>query len=209
MSLSIKGEYNITFLHIPKTAGTSIRQWLHENKGNSSEIPWEFLPKLSTIKKKQLNDTVFTVVRNPWDRMVSIYFFLQSSYIKEKLGKRNTDDILTINKNIENVKELCGISFNKFVEKINNFNNFYGYKNWYRVAEPQMSWLDFNTDFILKFENLNQDFKKVQNMFNNYNPLPVLNNTVHDFYKLYYNTDTKKIVAKLYSKEIDLFKYTF
>jgi len=68
-------EYKTIFVHIPKNAGTSIKAFF----GNK-----EFYHKHKAIKEiKNENPEIynsyrkFTVVRNPYDRMVSWYFYLK------------------------------------------------------------------------------------------------------------------------------------
>lgn len=77
----------ILFIHIPKTGGTSIEKWLEEQGEMSFYIP--YVPdgfkcspqhlRLSDInllfgEKKQW-DYIFTIIRNPYDRIESEYFY--------------------------------------------------------------------------------------------------------------------------------------
>ena len=61
-------------------------------------------------------------------------------------------------------------------------------------------------DFIGRFENLNDDFKKACG-------LELINqkiqSTKHNNYKEYYDTETKLLVEKCYKKDLELFKYEF
>ena len=114
----------ITFIHIPKTAGSSIINSLNENydllfKGNredfinekidiyknyndSSNLVGDFnvhLPfDLIKMNKNYLNKPVFTFVRNPYSRAVSLYFeCLRDSKHHKKLNissKTNFGDFL-------------------------------------------------------------------------------------------------------------------
>ncbi|MBT3465432.1 sulfotransferase family 2 domain-containing protein [archaeon] len=79
------------FIHIPKTGGTSIKNYLRDN-----DIPTLFLshdiedPKYkypNEISKKN-NPHAFTVVRNPFDRVVSAYYFLKKKKLIKNFMKK-------------------------------------------------------------------------------------------------------------------------
>lgn len=78
-------DHKLMFIHIPKTGGVSTSQWLIENaKGEwykknvhgSKHFDQNRIDKLlrsDNIDPLQLQ--FFTIVRNPWDRMVSTYHY--------------------------------------------------------------------------------------------------------------------------------------
>jgi len=69
------------YIHIPKTGGNSIRSWMLSNvesakgmfKGSFMEdhAPYSYIQK----RIKEDHGLVFTVVRNPWARVVSAYHY--------------------------------------------------------------------------------------------------------------------------------------
>ena len=72
-------KYKTIFIHIPKNAGTSIEEYF----GNKSvRIQPEKHADIYEIKKKFKNSynnyRKFTIIRNPYDKMVSWYFYLKS-----------------------------------------------------------------------------------------------------------------------------------
>ena len=81
MSILVK-DPPLVFLHIPKTGGRSVRVWLKnhcngfdpKHKTMHMDYAWNKM----YIRKAYDIDTdsilTFTVVRNPWDRIVSAYF---------------------------------------------------------------------------------------------------------------------------------------
>lgn len=66
-------------------------------------------------------------------------------------------------------------------------------------------------DFVGKFENLNEDFKKICKIIkiNNQKNLPHINKTFHKKYTEYYNSELIKIVEHNYIKDIIAFNYKF
>lgn len=61
-----------------------------------------------------------------------------------------------------------------------------------------------------KTELLQEDISKICSMLNipNFN-LPHENKSYHKHYSEYYNNETREIVAKKYSKDIEYFDYKF
>ena len=66
-------DYYITFIHNPKTAGTSISQWLDENFKTVEGKKHGHIVEVNTY----FPNTTYTfgVVRNPWERLASWYLF--------------------------------------------------------------------------------------------------------------------------------------
>lgn len=261
---------NVLFFWIPKTGGTSIHKVLDKydcpiltsprtrwhrpftefsNKGfvTFSHVSIPYLLKKGIITKEYFDKAFkFTFVRNPYDRLVSLYHFKE--YGKKEFPK-------TFKGFLKRSKKM---SFKKFV--------FLLYKKWkkrdsalakriefmykypllsryfnalvtilridslfplpkvgpYNVrglsqANPQTDWiLDENgklmVDWVGRFENLNQDHKKVMKKIGIENP-PKLSHSRKSRndrnYKKYYDEETKRIVDEIYKKDIEMFGYKF
>jgi hypothetical protein len=201
----IYGEHNVSFVHIPKNAGTSIFTWLRTNRGNSKFFGWHGHPTLAEMRRDRSDiQCVLTSVRNPWARMVSYYTMIQSYY--------NQNDFM---KNVLGVEFFD--SFENFVIALPTWSKHLDTSTskkldslYYTVMDPQSAWLSGETaDIVLRQEYINEDFVQVQEMFGCSEPLPWLNTSKHDDYRSYYNDTTKKIVAGWHEQDIDTWKYTF
>lgn len=197
MSIYITGEVNITFVHIPKTAGTSMLKWLEENRGNSEFVKWDIHPKHSTIAQDRAKHFSFTVVRNPWDRMVSMYHYFKNIAMFE--GSR----FLALN----NVTSDTFPTFEEWVQHVHEFQIPEPY--WFNGCTAQAEWLDVPVDLVIRYENLANEFVHIQNAFRCNLPLPHIYASGRTGYKDYYNDVTKNIVGKLSERDIDIWKYQF
>ena len=154
----VSHEYKFIFIHIGRTAGCSIERTLCNNYcGNESQLTmnkWvlytgseEFVKKhpktqaghwipkeiKSFFGEKIYNEYFkFTVVRNPWQRMLSQF--------KKTQDKKN------------------GMSFKGWIHKSFVLNDRNMDERFYK---PCKWWIDGGVDYIIKYENLDEDFSKL------------------------------------------------
>lgn len=190
----------IVFVHVPKTGGASVLQICLHHRVMVIEHDLRDPNYLSLMeyKKRKPDIYTFTIVRNPWDRVISTYFFLKSGGIK--LEDREDSE--------------------RFVSRYSCFNEFVleAFKDEEILEQihfrPQYKWLSDNkrliVDHVGRFENLQLDcskwFKSVG--LPDYK-LPHVNRSKHKQYKTYYTKETIEIIRRIYSKDIELFKYHF
>jgi len=179
------------FIHINKTAGTSI--------GNAIGLPVkhhqtarEVIARIGTDKW----DTAFkfTLVRNPWDKVVSHY---------EYRRKRNKTGVATRD-----------ISFSEWVKKTYGPEKDPLYYNNPKAFQPQVEWLkddrgNVSIDFIGKFETINEDFDQIKKAIGLEAELPHLNASKRAGYQSYYDDETREIVAQWFREDIEEFGYRF
>lgn len=170
---------NFKFIHIPKTGGVSICDALgirvagHQVNLNNDK-----------------NIFTFAFVRNPYDRMVSSFFYL-------KAGGRNNYDKMDAKKYIGN---------KSFSEFITNGLEIAIKKQTHFL--PQHYYIPNGADFIGKFENIDSDFKKLCKNLNKQDcNLKKLNISKHKNYNEYYDDKLKYIVYCFYRKDFELFDY--
>ena len=226
--------YKCIFIHIPKTAGTSIRDFL----GNKELIdPEDHFSNFLQLGDKKFNPPPphpravdfldyelvtkdifysyfkFAFVRNPWDRIVSEYKYRRHS--------------------------------NKYSFKTFLFHHFPepSWSDDYCHVLPQYDFLydkegNLLVDFVGRYENIKHDFKKVCEKVGISNTdLPIKNKSLslsrdycgpieylknirdilsikvkknnYSNYTEYYDSESKEFVGELYKKDIEIFKYNF
>lgn len=182
------------FIHIPKTAGTSIYDLIGYTYIGHVPYSWyknRDIEKFNTYFK-------FAVVRNPWDRLVSTYFYL-------KQGGSNAMDQVWANKNLSSYS-----SFDQFVKQWLNKENI---NSWMHFI-PQFKFIydesmQRQVDYIARFENLSEDFSVISNKLELHKSLPHINASKRKPYQHYYNEQTRTIVAEVYKEDIELLGYQF
>lgn len=134
----------------------------------------------------------FVNIRNPWDMTVSRYFFYKNYVWPNKK-----------------------FDFQKFVQDL--------YESQYVIGNEKATSRDMYTlnkeyicDFHIRYESLKEDIKKVcENLQIKEFNVKTLQNFNSEFrenkknYKEMYNEKTKKLVEKMYIKDIEKFEYGF
>jgi len=82
----------------------------------------------------------------------------------------------------------------------------FGYKT---LSTPQVRWIEPGVTHLLRFENLENDFKIIQDIFKCYEPLGTSNKIEHDHYRTYYNDETQQVIAEMFKEDIEAFGYEF
>lgn len=220
MSYYIDDKIPHIFIHIPKTAGASVLQVIKKNYKysiitNNETTYTNYHSTLdhaaNFISPYNSNFYIFTIVRNPWSRAASWFHFR-----KEVLRKGLKS--IVVGKHTKKVVEDYNLIIKEYNIMNEDFNNwielYYNSKwdhTWFSLNDTQSSWLQstmFNVDNIIKFENINASINDVP-MFQN-KPLPLYNiSPVKYDYANMYNTESKKLIDKIYQEDIDTFKYTF
>ena len=83
--MAVRIEKRLTFIHVGKNGGTSITRLLDANfKTEHSKFKHDSYDELPESWK----DNVFCVIRNPYDRLLSLYNFSIKKYEKRKMSER-------------------------------------------------------------------------------------------------------------------------
>jgi hypothetical protein len=191
------------FVHIPKTAGNSIQSVLRDYsedelvalRGEQDGVerfglrnPKYKVKKHSTLAEYRaaLGDAEFgrlykfTCVRNPWDRMVSYYF---TPTQKAEAWDRK-----------------------KFGKIISSALSVADYLRLDQGEEAPFG----NVHYIMRFENLADDFRTVCAALDILPmKLPQYNRSNREHYSKYYDDDLRELVRVRFAAEIERFGYAF
>jgi len=202
---------HLLFLRIPKNASSSIMKVLGKrniaqryekelqeslNKTIYKDFfaatharPHELLTVISSI---ELDCFSFAVARNPWDRAVSMYHFAKKLGLGNLFGLDN------------------GLSFERFCEVLQSRDGDRSFMPVFKQTEWTHGSIKVNE--ILKFENLSEDFSAMvkKHHIKDISPdLPHINSTIHKPYRDYFNSNTQKIIKKVFEEDCDRLRYVF
>jgi hypothetical protein len=191
-------EYQCIFIHVPKCAGQSIRQTLFEDlqPGHINAYTYQLIYPRHQYQKYYK----FSFVRNPWDRLVSAFFFMIS-------GGAHKKDRLWMEKNLSEFPD-----FSSFIREGLIQDHIMDWPHF----RPQVEFLKgqngkIELDFIGRFENIESDFKIVRDHLGINRELAHINKTQtkREPYRTYYTDELRDIVAQVYSEDIQTFEYRF
>ena len=180
-------DQNITFFHLAKNAGSSIARWLVNNV-NGEEYIDEFrhMPPQSLQPLFDNFGWSFCCVRNPWSRYVSWYNFFVNQH--NKIGKG------------------LDISFDEFMNRLLEGDIT---SKYIKNMQGQMPFVE-SSDYIIRYENLVEDFKVVQKKTNCHVPLIHINRSKPvDYVEYYKKDDYIQWVGDRHCDEVHHFNYSF
>jgi len=205
--LNVNDELRCIFVHIPKAAGSSIKQAL-ALPGNG-HLPWYYYAQ--HYADRWARYLTFAVVRNPWDRVVSAYHYaiMPSSYWHNtRLGPH--PDFATLEH--RSFAECCRM----LVEERDPLVH----ESWI----PQHRWIvdqaagagtqargEIAVDMVLRQERLEEDFAGLARRLGlEAVELPRVNTSERaSDYRSCYDAETRALVARAYERDIELFGYSF
>jgi hypothetical protein len=191
------------FVHIPKTAGNSIQSVLRDYSEDELVAlrreqdgierfglrnPKYKIKKHSTLAEYRValgegrfaELYKFACVRNPWDRMVSYYFTPTQNTVAWDPKK-----------------------FRKVIDKA------LPVAEYLRLNERDNDPFE-NVNYIMRFENLVDDFRNVCRALGiSPTTLPQYNRSDREHYSRYYNDELRELVRARFAPEIERFGYTF
>lgn len=187
------------FIHIPKTGGTSIEQFLKDNgknhleyigvrEGRSMHHYFAFDFKIN-IPRIFYTYYKFSIVRNPYDRLLSEYYWTPIKDAGYKSNKSKKEFLNYVIKVMKNKDFFSNIYNEHFIPQ-----HIFIYTNKKLLVDNIFRYEDL--DFVETY------LKKKLNIENN---LPFLNKS--NFKKEKWNEKQKEIIYNLYKKDFILFNY--
>ena len=157
---------------------------------------------------------IFTITRNPWDRMVSCYHYVQNRIERKKI---NTSEIRgafwlkTKHKTFEDfIINLYEIYLNSglanILPSLKNKGPDPGLKN---IVDCISIDDKISVDFIINLHTLQEDWKILSKFIKIKSEVIHINASIHEDYRKYYNTKLIEMVEKIYKSDIDYFNFIF
>ncbi len=135
------------------------------------------------------NYIYFSVVRNPYDRVVSFYEGKRGGVVA-KNGYRLTKDV----------------SFTDFIYRLEDM----GPSNFEEHLCPQYQGFRIpEMDYVVRFEFFKSDVKELFKSLGYEVEVPWKNKSDRSDYRSYYNEDTKKIIKTIYREDFDKLDYSW
>ena len=181
------------FIHIPKNAGTSAV--VATNFKDPSHK--KYLEVRDTIDKDAF---LWTIVRNPYDRAVTMYYFM-----KQLIEEKAPDRIRNKHK-IMMADDLNDYWANYFTESDRNMLNYFFPQ--FEYVKDEFGAVSNKFDYILKFETLQDDWSELQRRIE-VPDLPHRNPTKKPNipWTEQLNNAAKNRIAELYEKDFTMLNY--
>jgi chondroitin 4-sulfotransferase 11 len=192
--------HGVIFVHIPKTAGTSVFKALGQEPGWDTHAPniayEQVYPELSRRCFR------FAFVRNPWDRFASAFFFMKSGTnwsLQRDWARRHIGDS----------------DFASFVRRLEQplFRRIVLAE---RFFWPQSFWLagasgPIAVDAIYRFEQLGEAIAALCERLDIPPPqqVPHLRKVEKPDYRALYDDETRRIVGRFYARDVEALGYGF
>lgn len=210
-------KYNFLFIHVPKTGGNSIQNILadySEDTLTDDEAHQDGIERFelrnSTYKLKKHSKLTryrkvlpaklyqqlfkFATIRNPWDKMISLYFSPHRG-----TDRWDRDSFIQLVGNAPTLQDF--VTLPSFSDRLGGELGL--------AARPRP--LDQDIDYLIRFERLNDDFSEVCRKIGlpTAPELPVRNKGNRKHYGIYYDDELIELVARKFSNEIEFGNYSF
>jgi len=201
----ISHKHKFIFLFQHKCASSTLRTALEKIDDFNLSFHWGVKSKeyKNEELKKYSDYFVFANIRNPFERAVSSWIYLQKDFPFERQFTKG----LSFKNTFKNLPQ----ANDKLYTELDGGSNH----DYRHITQEQVETLlnkegKFITDTLIRFENLQEDFNIVCDKIGiARQKLPHRNKTDHKHYTEYYDDETRAIVAEKYAKDIEYFGYKF
>ncbi|WP_100655931.1 sulfotransferase family 2 domain-containing protein [Alteromonas flava] len=210
MLLSIN--HSLLFVHIQKTAGTSLTRFLKQEICDLEAFlrphdPLRFAQEKMGAEFERYTKVGF--VRNPFDRLVSWYSMITES------GRLLSDYEMQKNPGYNKIWQTVLSQSSTFEEFIFNCSDATDRSGWKPFLYNQTDYLktadgNIGADFIGRFENLSRDVERLCKIKGlTLVSLPHINKSSHTDYRKYYSEEMRTIIEERFAEDLEYFGYEF
>jgi hypothetical protein len=209
----ISHKHKFIFIHIPKTGGTSIES-IFKPSAVDKDVRLKHNPISTKIfQKPKFNDYFkFTIVRNPWDLVCSLYNYMWKSDYSWPMSWRKKKKV--------NAPYHLKLTLSEWVKdpsfKHTSPRSLSIFSKPGRFAEKnQIDWLTNKKgkmimDYVGRFENLQSDFNVICKKIGiPSTKLSHTNKSNSKSYHKFYDDEAIDIVRRHYARDIEYFGYEF
>jgi len=209
----ISHKYKYLFLELPRTGTTGLSAELCKHYDgeliHQKHTIYSKFHKNATDQEKEY--FVFSCIRNPIDRTVSLFFHLDKTLESLTIRIRNEKNFIKLLR-----YKFTYWYFERRYNYINNNKNDFSsyFLKYYKT--PYVDWSVFNHkdfDFVIRFEHIQDDFKDLVNQlgmkFNR--DLPIINKTKgrDKDYCQYFSDQAIERAKKVFGPFLDKWNYSF
>ncbi|WP_276679543.1 sulfotransferase family 2 domain-containing protein [Thalassolituus oleivorans] len=188
----------VIYIHIPKAAGKAISYSLLNAPNGTGHTK---LYMYERNRDKFDRYFKFTFVRNPWDRLVSAFFYVKNfrpesndrKFFDKYIGQDSSFESFVMRLQDEKFRALC-MSWEHFTPQIDFVRNSKG-----EVA----------LDFVGRLEDIEDDFERLCAILGKDMKLSVRNSGERSDYQSYYSAKMIDVAAMVYAEDIKIFGYVF
>ena len=188
-------QHKAIFVHIPKAAGTSVGAALF-GKCRRTHQSWDWYYHCCPSQFDQFFK--FTFVRNPFDRLVSAFCYLQHGGQSTSESDRRFQ-----RKHLSKYKTFADFVKHGLQEKaIQQWSHFVPQHRFIASKDDTIM-----VDFVGRVENLDNDFSHVAKKLGIDAKLMHTNKSKREDYPDYYDPTTQRLALEFYAKDFELLGY--
>ena len=189
----------VVFIHVPKNAGTSLYETFGMDVPDNTHCP--VTGYLASDAARFHDSYSFGFVRNPWDRIVSAFQYLKHQPISDD-DKRWATQTLAPFETFEDF--MVAMERRSFRNRVVGWRHFK--PQWHFLTD----WSGRNAvNYIGRFETLAKDVDIIGDAIGVTPQLTLKNSTERKPYFNYYSPQSRRLVAKIYAKDITRYNYAW